>query len=67
MAEWLGLDRSLQSKTCHRLVELDPALFQADCSNLEDFTTYTWASVSLVREGVYEVSNDVMKEEIKYV
>ena len=30
-------------------------MLQADSSNLEDFTTYTWASVRLVRDGVYEV------------
>ena len=28
---------------------------QRDLTNLEDYVTYTWASVNLVREGVYEV------------
>ena len=31
-------------------------VFQRDSSNLEDFITYCWASVKVVREGVYEVS-----------
>ena len=31
-------------------------LLQGDSSNLEDYITYCWASVKVVREGVYEVS-----------
>ena len=30
-------------------------MLQRDSSNLEDYVTYTWASLTLVRDGVYEV------------
>ena len=30
-------------------------LYREDCSNLEDYVTYTWASTKLVRDGAYEV------------
>ena len=31
-------------------------LYREDCSNLEDYVTYTWASTKLVRDGAYEVN-----------
>ena len=31
-------------------------VLQSDSTNLEDFITYCWASLKLVREGVYEVT-----------
>lgn len=30
-------------------------LYREDCSNLEDYVTYTWASTKMVRDGAYEV------------
>ena len=30
-------------------------LYREDCTNLEDYVTYTWASTKLVRDGAYEV------------
>jgi len=33
-------------------------LFRADCTNLEDYVAYTYASTKLVRDGAYEVCKE---------